>query len=86
MKEIVSFTRLGLILAYSPSRPASLAVIKFLLSKLPAVPKMIIAIVSEESCDNHMMSEGRQVAEQCDAVFVSTNDPEWTSELKHNNS
>ncbi len=47
---------------------------------------MIIAIVSEESCDNHMMSEGRQVAEKCDAVFVSTNDPEWTSELHNNNS
>ncbi len=44
---------------------------------------MIIAMVSEEeSWDNHM-SEGRQVAEKCDAVFVSTSDPEWTSELQN---
>lgn len=83
IKEILSFTRLGFILAYSTSRPASLSVTKFLLSKLPAVPKMLVAVVLGQSCDDHMIEEGRQIAQSYDALFVCTSDLDWASK-SHN--
>lgn len=81
MKEIGSFTRLGFVLVYSTARPASLAVTKFLLSKLrPPIPKMIVAMVTQGSHDSHMIEKGREFAESCGAVFLATDDSDWTSE------
>ena len=80
----MSFTRLGFILVYSTLRPASLACIKFLMTKLPNIPKMIIAMASDLSHDNHMIEEGRELAEKSDSMFISTADPEWTSKSYEN--
>jgi len=82
VREILSFPRLGFVLVYTASRLASFSTIKFLSSKLPAVPKLILA-VSDKSCDNHLIDLGREYAEATGAGFISTSDPEWSGTVQH---
>ena len=58
---------------YSTQRPASLAVAKALLPKLPNLPKLIIAMAMNGSHDNKLLEEGRSLANESNAVFVYNN-------------
>ena len=83
LKDVALFVRLGVILVYSTARPASLAIIKSLLSKLPSIPKLIVAMATNGSHDNKLLEEGRVLANSANAMFVYNNGEtlpsEWTS-------
>ena len=79
----MSFFRLGIILVYSTERRASLAVMKSLLSKLPALlPKMIVAMATNKSHDKTLLEEGRSLAEGFNATFVCNNNESLPSECR----
>ena len=83
LKDILSFVRLGIILVYSTERPASFAVIKSLLSKLPSLPKLIVAMATDGSHDNKLLEEGRGLANSVNAMFVCNNGETLPSECSH---
>jgi hypothetical protein len=58
---------------YSTQRPASLAVTKALLPKLPNLPKLIVAMAMDGSHDNKLLEEGRSLANESNAAFVYNN-------------
>lgn len=80
LKDVTSFVRLGVILVYSTARPASLAIIKSLLSKLPSIPKLIVAMATNGSHDNKLLEEGRGLANSANAMFVYNNGETLPSE------
>ena len=82
LKDTLSFVRLGIILVYSTQRPASLAVAKALLPKLPNLPKLIIAMAMDESHDNKLLEEGQSLADESNAVFVYNNGKALPSNYK----
>ncbi len=43
---------------------------------------MIVAMVTEGSHDSHMIEEGRELAENCGAVFMSSEESDWTSKSR----
>ena len=74
LKDILSFVRLGIVLVYSTQRPASLAVTKALLAKLPNLPKLIIAMAMDGSHNNNnLLEEGRSLANESNTMFVYNN-------------
>lgn len=73
LKDILSSVRLGIILVYSTQRPASLAVTKALLAKLPNLPKLIVAMALDGSHDNRLLEEGQSLANESNAMFVYNN-------------
>ena len=77
----MSFVRLGIILVYSTERHASLAVMKSLLSKLPALlPKLVVAMATNGSHDNKLLEEGRELANGANALFSYNNGEDLQSE------
>ena len=54
---------------------------RHLLSQLPNIPVLIIAMVTDPSCGNHVTDEGRRLAEQHGASFLASNSREWGSKL-----
>ena len=70
----MSFVRLGIILIYSTERHASLAVMKSLLSKLPNLPKLIVAMAAGGTHDKERLEEGRELANSYNAMFVGNNE------------
>ena len=73
LKDIKSFVRLGIMLVYSTERHASLAVMKSLLSKLPSLPKLIVAMAAGGTHSNKLLEEGRELANSYNATFVCNN-------------
>ena len=73
LKDILSSVRLGIVLVYSTQRPASLAVTKALLAKLPNLPKLIVAMALDGSHDNRLLEEGQSLANESNAMFVYNN-------------
>lgn len=66
--------RLGYILVYSTERLASLSVLKYLLPKLPQIPKLLVAMTSAKSHDRKLLEEGQELASKWDAEFTSNED------------
>ena len=52
-----------------------------LLAKLPKIPILLVAMATEGSRDSQLLEEGRGLAEQWNASFVSSSEPTWSSEL-----
>ena len=73
--ETTSSAEAARLLTSSSSSPP-----RHLLSQLPKIPILIIALVTDGSCDSHVTEEGRRLATQCGAHFLSSNSPEWGSE------
>ena len=52
-----------------------------LLAKLPKIPILLVAMATEGSRGSQLLEEGRGLAEQWKASFVSSSEPSWSSEL-----
>ena len=65
---------------YSTQRPASLAVLDYLLPKLPNIPKVIVAMVTSNSHNKDLLEKGQELARKWDASFISNTDKELPSE------
>ena len=52
---------------------------RHLLSQLPKIPVLIVAMVTDPSCDSHVTEEGRRLAKQHGAYFLASNSQEWGS-------
>ena len=51
-----------------------------LFTKLPKVPILLVAMVSEGSHDSQLLEEGRGLAEKWKALFVSSSEQSWLGE------
>lgn len=74
--ELCLGIHLGFILVYSTQRLASLSVLKYLLPKLPSIPKLIVAMTTNKSHDKKCLEEGQQFASQWGAMLVSNSEDE----------
>ena len=71
---------LGYVLVYSTQRAASLSVLKALLPTLPSLPKLVVAMASEGSHDKQLLEEGRVLADNWKAMFISSSDEAFTGQ------
>ena len=56
------------------------SIYRHILPQLPQIPMLIVAMVTEQSCDSHVTQEGQQLAEQYGALFLASSSPHWASE------
>ena len=56
------------------------SIVRSLYNKLPHIPMMLVAMVTEGSHDNQLLEEGRDLAEKWGAMFIASSDGTWGSE------
>lgn len=82
---LCSSIHLGFILVYSTQRPGSLSVLKYLLPKLPNIPKLIVAMTTAKSHDRNLLEAGQELAKKWEAMLVSNTGQELSSKKKVKN-